>query len=109
MRVEAPPFFPPEARAQLEKQATEFERELLRDLGYANVPRRLRSSPLLKKVNQLKVSTDRLPRRALYQIAADTSGDERTEVAKDEQLVKTLKTQRHKVKKRLHRYTKNNA
>ncbi|MFC1930172.1 hypothetical protein ACFLW6_04895, partial [Chloroflexota bacterium] len=107
MRVEAPPLFPPEARAQLEKQAVELERELLRDLGYTNVPRRLRSSPLVKKAGVLKTSTDRLPPRGLYAVATAIYGDENTTVEEDEQLVKTLKTQRHRVRKRLGRYTKN--
>lgn len=109
MRVETPPLFPPEARAQLEKQATELERELLRDLGYTNIPRRLRSSPLVKKASQLKASTDRLPPGGLYQIAAETPGDDSATVEEDKQLVKTLKTQRHRVRKRLGRYTKDDG
>ncbi len=109
MRVETPLLFPPEARAQLEKEATELERELLRGLGYKNVPGRLRSSPLLKKAGELKASTYRLPSRGLYQIAAENYGGEFTSVEEDEQLVKTLKTQRHRVRKRLGRYTKNDG
>jgi hypothetical protein len=104
MRVETPPFFPPEARAQLEKDATELERELLRDLGYTNVPRRLRSSPLMKRASELEAETDRLPLRGLYRIAAETTGDEYTEVDQDKQTVKTIKTRRHRVKKRFDQY-----
>lgn len=106
MRVETPLRFPPEAKTQLEKQATELERELLRDLGYTNIPRRLRSSPLVKKAGELKASTDRLPRRGIYQIAAENYGDGFTSAEEDKQLVKTLKTQRYRVRKRLGRYTK---
>jgi len=109
MRVETPTLFPPEARTELENEAANLERKLLRDLGYINVPRRLRSSPLVKKASQLRASTDRLPRRGLYKIAPETSGDDFATVEEDKQLVKTLKTQRHRVRKRLGRYTKDDG
>lgn len=99
MRVETPPGFPPEARADLEKQAAELERELLRKLGYRGVPQRLRSSPLVKKARKLKLSTGKLPPRGLYEIAAEIYA-EGTEV-EDRKRIRTLKTQRHRVRKRL--------
>ena len=104
MRVETPTGFPPEARAELQKEAARLERKLLLKLGYTNVHMRLRASSLVKKARILKVSIKKLPSRGLYQVAAETSGDETTEVDKDKQLVKTLKTQRHRVKKRFGQY-----
>ena len=89
--------------------AASLERELLRALGYINVPKRLMSSPLMKKASQLRASTDRLPRRGLYKIASETSGDDHTTVEEDKQLVRTLKTQRYRVKNHLGRYTRGNG
>ena len=99
MRVETPPGFPPEARAGLEKQAAELERELLRKLGYRGIPQRLRSSPLVKKARKLKLSTGKLPRWGLYEIATRTER-ERT-AAEDRERIKTMKTQRHRARERL--------
>ena len=99
MRVETPPGFPPEARAGMEKQAAELERELFRKLGYSKVPERLRSSPLVKKAGKFRLSTEKLPQRELYEIAGEI--DAEGSVEEDRKRIKTLKTQRHRVRKRL--------
>jgi hypothetical protein len=99
MRVEVPSLYPPEARAGLEREAAKLERVLLSMLGYTGIPRRLRSSPLVKKAGVLKAGTAKLPSRGLYEMAARESREGTRD--EDRQRVKTLKTQRHRVRKRL--------
>jgi len=98
MRVETPIGYPPQGRRELEKVASQLEKDILTALGYS-VPKRLRTSRLVSKADDLKIVEDRLPRRGLYEIVADTFDE--GNIAEDEQRRKTVKTQRHRLRKRL--------
>ncbi len=98
IRVVIPIGYPPEARDQLNKQTDHRYRELLRRLGYS-IPRRLRGSPLVSMAGVLKVADARLPKRGLYEMVAGMY--EEGTVEEDEERRKTIKTERHRVRKRL--------
>ena len=98
MRVETPVGYPPEAGKKLQKAANELGKEILRALGYS-VPKRLRTSRLMSKAEDLRIAEKRLPERGLYEIVAETF-DEGSEW-EDKQRCKTVKTQRHRLRKRL--------
>lgn len=98
MRVELPIDYPPEAARKLQKAANELEKEILRALGYA-VKKRLRTSRLVSKAEDLRISETRLPKRGLYEIVAETFDEGSAQ--EDEQRCKTVKTQRHRLRKRL--------
>jgi hypothetical protein len=98
MRVETPVGYPPEAARKLHKTASQLEKDILRALGYS-IPKRLRTSSLVSKADMLKVAKNRLPKRGLYEIVADTFDE--GSISEDEQRHKTVKTQRHRLRKRL--------
>lgn len=98
MRVETPIGYPPQAGRQLHKAASRIERELLTALGYS-IPQRLRTSRLVSKADDLRIAENRLPRRGLYEIVADTFDE--GSVSEDERRRRTVKTQRHRLRKRL--------
>jgi len=98
MRVETPVDYPPQAAAKLQKDANQIGKEILIALGYS-IPKRLRISRMVSKADDLRISEKRLPKRGLYEIVANTShyGSR----SKDEKRRKTVKTQRHRLWKRL--------
>ena len=98
MRVETPVGYPPEAARSLQKAAIELGKEILRALGYS-VPKRLRTSRLVSKAEDLRIAEKQLPKRGLYEIVAQTSDE--GSAWEDEQRCKTVKTQRHRLRKRL--------
>ena len=59
----------------------------------------MKIAQVVSKANDLKITRNWLPRRALYEIVADTF-DEGSE-SEDERRRKTMKTQRHRLRKRL--------
>lgn len=97
-RVETPPRYPPQASANLEKRVKQLEKELFRRLGYP-VTKRLRYSRLTSMAGDLRITEARLPKRGLYEIVADTY--DWGSVSEDEQKRRTVKTQRHRLRKRL--------
>lgn len=97
-RVETPPTYPPQGAANLEKRVKQLEKELFRRLGYP-ITERLRYSRLTLMAGDLRITEARLPKRGLYEIVADTF-DEGSE-SEDERRRKTVKTQRHRLGKRL--------
>ncbi len=54
---------------------------------------------MVSKADDLKIAESPLPRRGLYEIVADTFDE--GSVNEDEQRRKTVKTQRHRLRKRL--------
>ncbi|MFC1904785.1 hypothetical protein ACFLXT_03365 [Chloroflexota bacterium] len=98
MRVETPVGYSPEAAKKLQKAANELGKDILTALGYS-IPKRLRTSRLVSKADDLRIAENRLPRRGLYEIVADTFDE--SSVSEDEQRRKTVKTQRYRLRKRL--------
>lgn len=98
MRLETPTGYPPKAVNELQKEAGLLAKELMKHLGYS-IPQRLRSSKLVSMADELRIAEAHLPKRGLYEIVADTF-DEGSE-SEDEQRRKTVKTQRHRLRKRL--------
>lgn len=98
IRVEVPPGYPPEGASKLQQKAALLEKELRKCLGYP-APRRLRGSRLVAMAAELRVAEPQLPRRALYEIIAETY--EYGDVSEDERRRKTVKTRRHRLRKRL--------
>lgn len=97
-RVETPVGYPPQGARKLHKAASQLEKDILIALGYST-PKRLRTSRMVSKADDLRIAKNRLPRRGLYKIVADTFDE--GSVSEDEQRRKTVKTQRHRLKKRL--------
>jgi hypothetical protein len=98
MRVETPVGYPPEAARKLYKATSQLENDIMIALGYP-IPKRLRISRLVSKADDLKIAENRLPRRGLYEIVADTFDEASS--SEDERRRKTVKTQRHRLRKRL--------
>lgn len=98
VELEFPPIFPPEARQQIGKNADDIKRELLERLGY-KVPKRLRTTTLISKASRLRISKNRLAKRELYEIVANTSKYATEE--EDKQRRKKVKSRRHFLKQRL--------
>jgi len=98
MRVETPVGYPPQAAKKLQKSANELGKDILIALRYST-PKRLRTSRLVSKADDLKIAEDRLPRRGLYEIVASTT--KWADQNEDENRRKTVKTQRHRLRKRL--------
>jgi len=98
MRVELPIGYPSQATKRLNKAARQLERELLTSLGYS-ISQRLRVSRLISKVNGLRIAERQLPKRGLYEIVAKTS--KWASATEDERRRRTVKTQRHRLRKRL--------
>ncbi len=67
LRVETPVGYPPEAAAQLQREASQLAKELARQIGY-RIPKRLRSSRLISMAEDLKITKRRLPRGGSYDI-----------------------------------------
>lgn len=97
VRVETPPLYPPEAAAELHRSAGQAGRELLRRLGYT-APKRLRSSKLLGRTEELRIRKNQLGRRESGDIAEDIYGEG---AATDQALRKRVKDSRYKLKRRL--------
>lgn len=96
VRVETPPLYPPEAAADLHRQAQQEARELLRRLGY-RVPKRQRSSALPAEASKLRIKKGKLARREAGDIALDVFGEK----ADGSRAVRNrVKDKRHKLKKR---------
>lgn len=98
MRVDTPPYYPSQAARELQRDAKKIERDILIALGYS-VPRRLRVSRLVSRASDLRISQDKLPKRGLYEIVAEVFPYGSS--SEDEQRRRTVKTQRHRLKKRL--------
>ena len=98
MRVEVPPDYPPEAASQLQKEASRLGRQLRRRLDYPT-RERLRTSPLVSMVEELKMDTRPLPRRESYEIIDAVYKDE--DSARDQERQRLIKSRRRKLKKRL--------
>lgn len=98
MRVEKPTGYPPQAATKLQKDAGELAKQLLRRLGYS-IPQRLRISRLVSLAGKYRLAQRRLPKRALYEIVAETY--EFGYMNEDERRRKTVKTRRHRLRKRL--------
>ena len=104
IRLEVPVGYPPEAREELNKQADQLARELLRRLGYP-IHQRLRSSKLVSMADKLRVADEKLEDGDIYGIMDEIYGKEEDlsdeDLSKDRQRRSTTKTQRHRVQKRL--------
>lgn len=75
-------------------------------LGYP-IPKRLFTfSLVVSKNNKLKIARDRLAKRGLYEIVANTS--HYSSISGDEKNRKTVQTQRHSLRKRLVKPYKDN-
>lgn len=98
MRIETPVGYPPQAAKKLNQAAGRLAKDILIALGYST-PKRLRISSLVSKADNLRISQNRLPKRGLYEIVADTFDE--GSISEDEQRRKTVKTQRHRLRKRL--------
>lgn len=98
IRCDIPIGYPPEARDLLNKQANQLYRELLTRLGYS-IPKRLRNSSLVSMASDLRVAEAPLQKRGLYEIVAEMY--EEGTIDQDKQRRKTIKTERHRVRKRL--------
>lgn len=95
--IELPSGYPPEAAAEMARNAAQVERELARRLGY-NVPQRVRNSPLTSKASKLRVGEESLDRGDIYDIVDDIYGEQ--DLANDQKLRNRVKSQRHRVDKR---------
>ena len=95
--VEIPPGYPPEAAAELGRQAAQAERELARQLGY-EMPQRMRSSPLTARAVELKVG-QALSSGDIYEIADENNGEE--DLSDDQKERSKITSQRNRVSKRL--------
>ena len=95
--IELPPGYPPEAAAEMARNAAQVERKLARRLGY-NVPQRVRNSPLTTKASKLRVGEESLDRGDIYDIVDDIYGEQ--DMAEDQKLRNKVKGERHRVKKR---------
>jgi len=98
MRIEKPIGYPTQAAKKIVIVASQLEKDILIALGYS-IPKRLRISRLVSKADDLKISQNRLPKRGLYEIVANTFDE--GSISEDEQRRKTVKTQRHRLRKRL--------
>jgi hypothetical protein len=98
VRIEIPIGYPPKAARQLLASAQRIEREILISLGYS-IPQRMRVSRLTSKADKLRVAKPKLKRRGLYEIVAATS--EHAGASEDERRRMTIKTQRHRARRRL--------
>ena len=96
VRLDLPPYFPPEGAAALARQAQQLGRELLRRLGYPT-PQRLRSRPLVADSKKLRLAED-LGRRGLGDIVEDTIG---VEAAKDPKARARVSKTRYRGKQQL--------
>ena len=74
LRVDTPPFYPPEAAAEWHREGQRSSHELLRRLGYP-VPERLRPSPAAGQAAKLRLDKDRLGRHEAGDIAEDLYGE----------------------------------
>jgi len=99
IRVETPIMYPPEAANNLQKEAGQLFKELLRRLGYS-FPQRLRNSRLVAMADQLRVADSQLRPGEIYDIIDATYGEEDWS-SKDRQRRSTTKVRRHRMKKRL--------
>lgn len=95
--MEIPPGYPPEAAAELARHAAQLERELARQLGY-EMPYRMRSSPLMARAAELRVSED-LSSDEIYDIVEEIHGE--GDLSEDQKQRNKTKSQRNRVSKRL--------
>lgn len=98
MRVETPTGYPPEAANHLQKEAGRLAKELLMRLGYS-IPQRLRTSSMVSMADKLRVADEHLAYGDVYRIMDKVYGDE--DITRDRQRRSTIKTRRHRLKKRL--------
>ena len=99
MSVQIPPgYYPPEAAAELGRQATQQGKELATQLGYS-IPQRIRNSPLVSQADEFQVSKDTLASGAVYDIVDAVYGEQ--DFADSSKLRNRAKSARHRVKRRL--------
>lgn len=97
LRVETPVGYPPEAAAQLQREASQLVKELARQMGY-NIPKRLRTSKLVSMTEDLKIRKRRFPRGGSYDIIDRSYPDD---LAEDPKRRKLISSRRYKLRKRL--------
>ncbi|MGA2873680.1 MAG: hypothetical protein ABSF27_08925 [Candidatus Dormibacteria bacterium] len=97
VRVETPPLFPPEAAAELHRQAQQTSHALLRRLGYAT-PKRIRASSIPHQVSKLRLGRPRLAPDEIGDITEDLYGEG---AALDPQLRQRTKVRRHRARRAL--------
>jgi hypothetical protein len=98
MRVETPTGYPPEAANHLQKEAGRLAKELLMRLGYS-IPQRLRTSSMVSMADKLRVADEHLAYGDVYPIMDKVYRDQ--DITRDRQRRNTIKTRRHRLKKRL--------
>jgi len=98
LRVETPVGYPPEAAAQLQREASQLAKELLRQMGY-NIPKRLRPSQLIFMMEDLRIAKRRLPRGGSYDIVDSMYRD--GDLQEDGKRRKLVSSRRYKLRKRL--------
>ncbi len=97
VRVETPLEYPPEAAAQLHREASQLAKEVARQMGY-NIPKRLRISKLVSMTEDLKIKKKRLSSGDSYNIIDSIYPDDLNE---DQKRRKLVASQRHKLLRRL--------
>jgi len=100
IRVETPPLYPPEAAAELHRQAQQAARELLRRLGY-RVRQRLRTTKAVAEAKKLRIAKKSLGHREAGDIAEDIYGEG---AGTNSKLRRRVKDIRNKLRKRLKDY-----
>ena len=102
LRVETPPFYPPEAAAEFHRQSQQLSHELLRRLGYP-VPERLRRSPGVGQSAKLRLEDARLTRGEVGDIADDLYGEDAygEDGAIQAHLRRRVSSQRYRLRQRL--------
>jgi hypothetical protein len=98
LRVETPVGYPPEAAAQLHREASQLAKEIARQMGY-HIPKRLRSSRLVSMTEDLKIRKRRLPRGGSYDIIDTVYHD--GDLQEDQKKRKLVSSRRYKLRKRL--------
>lgn len=98
MRVETPVEYPISAAVRLQQATNKVGKDIMASLGYP-ISQRLRVSSLVSKADKLEINKRHLPNRGLYEIVSKTYKE--GTAAEDERRRKTVKTQRHRMRKRL--------
>ena len=98
MRVETPTGYPPEAGKELQRRATNLERELSRRLGYQS-PKRLRSSELIATAKKLKANKSKLTESESLEVVESLYPDH--DISEERKLIKHSKSQKNQVRQRI--------